>query len=99
MNEEIKLMNRIIYGAIVHGGDAGGPYCCDTDEVAPWIEEWLRLKGFEAEYMVSKHDWCFIIPVDQEDTEDYEEKMLNEIATMKPNWKALWQILYNENHK
>ena len=89
-NDEVMMMNRIVYGAIVHGGDGGGPYCCDTDEVTPWLREWLRTKGLEAEYKVSKLDWCFIIPVEQEDTEEFENKMLNKVASMKPSWQELW---------
>ena len=88
MNKEIKLINRIIIGAIYHGGDAGGPYLCDRNEVVPYVNTWLRMRGYDKKYKVSKDEWCVIIPIDKEDDEEYIDDVVGMIYDkVKPDWE------------
>lgn len=50
MNETVKLLNDLISQAILHGGDPGGPYYVNHDELrrsANNIIDHLDLKGYK----------------------------------------------------
>lgn len=38
---EIELINNIIKESVIHGGDDGGPYFCNTREIINSINNWL----------------------------------------------------------
>ena len=91
IEKEIFTINKIIQSCIVHGGDAGGAYCCDCKMVNNTVTEWLRLKNLEHDYKASKSDWCFIIPIDAEDDDKYIDKLwkkVNHDIEHPSNWES-----------
>lgn len=48
---EISLINKIIYEATIYGGDAGGPYCCNPEDLESSIKEWLLHRGLSDRYL------------------------------------------------
>ena len=47
---KIETMNRIIYAAVAHGGDAGGPYYSNLQPLVEVLEEWLDEEGLKDKY-------------------------------------------------
>ena len=52
MEKEIELINAIIANAIIHGGDWGGPYEINIENLVISINNWLREKGLWEKYHV-----------------------------------------------
>lgn len=53
---EIKLINKIIFEAIKHGGDSGGPYLINEDGLISAIDNFLDLKCMTDEYEIREVD-------------------------------------------
>ena len=56
MENEINIVNRIIFEAIRHGADPGGSYDCNEKNLLESIEEWLNFKGFQNDYIVKEQE-------------------------------------------
>ena len=54
MDEEIKIINRTIAEAVIHGADAGGSYDQNERNLIGAIDKWLQLKGLDSEYVVEE---------------------------------------------
>lgn len=52
MEKEIKIVNKIIREAIIHGADLGGSYRQNEENLVNTISEWLELKGLSDKYVV-----------------------------------------------
>ena len=52
MEKEIKIVNKIIREAIIHGSDLGGSYKQNEDNLINSVNEWLELKGLSDKYVV-----------------------------------------------
>lgn len=39
--EAIDVINKLIFESIIHGGDSGGPYCLNEENVLDAINEWI----------------------------------------------------------
>ena len=52
MEEEIRILNKIIFEAVVHGGDFGGAYCINEDNLMNSIAEWIMHKNLSGKYKV-----------------------------------------------
>lgn len=52
MEKEIKIVNKIIREAIIHGADMGGSYEQNESALVSSINKWLELKGLSDEYVV-----------------------------------------------
>ena len=48
--KEIELINKIIYEAIIHGGDSGGPYNINFEDLEKSVNNWLKFKNLTDEY-------------------------------------------------
>ena len=63
---EIKLINKIIFEAIKHGGDSGGPYLTNEDGLVSKINNLLYVECMTDEYEVREvdieDDWCGTYP-------------------------------------
>ena len=57
MEREIELINEIIANAIIHGGDWGGPYNSNIENLVIAINNWLREKGLKDSYHVVEADY------------------------------------------
>lgn len=57
MEEEIKLVNKIIAMAIIHGADCGGSYDQNEDRLNKSIHDWLVKKGWDDKYTTAKVDY------------------------------------------
>lgn len=53
---EIKLINKIIFEAIKHGGDSGGPYFTNKDGLISAINNLLNVECMTDEYEVREVD-------------------------------------------
>lgn len=53
---EIKLINKIIFEAIKHGGDSGGPYFTNEDGLISAINKLLDVECMMDEYEVREVD-------------------------------------------
>jgi hypothetical protein len=56
MSDEIKLVNRIIAEAVMHGADMGGSYDSNEQDLTEAITDWLKSKGVDNEYCVKEID-------------------------------------------
>lgn len=56
IEREIKLVNRIIKEAIVHGGDYGGPYYINELRLKSAITDWMEAKGLTEKYLIRSVD-------------------------------------------
>lgn len=56
MEEEIKIINRIIFESIRHGADSGGSYDSNGDNLIESVEEWLKLKDLQNDYIVEEQE-------------------------------------------
>ena len=56
MNEEIKIINRLIAEAVIHGADCGGSYDQNTDGLMDAITNWLVFKGIDDKYIARYED-------------------------------------------
>ena len=52
MEKEIKIVNKIIREAIVHGADLGGSYEQNEENLINSVNEWLELKRLSDKYVV-----------------------------------------------
>lgn len=52
MENEIKIINKIIAIAIEHGGDPGGPYFTEHERLYEAIYDWLKYNHLENEYCI-----------------------------------------------
>lgn len=52
MEKEIKIVNKIIREAIIHGADLGGSYEQNEESLVSSINEWLELKGLSDKYII-----------------------------------------------
>lgn len=59
VEQEIALINQIIEEAIDHGGDCGGPYHSNGDQLKEAIEKWLACKGLDDKYVVGVRELDF----------------------------------------
>ena len=57
INEEIEALNRILEAAVEHGGDPGGPYFCNEEDLEKCIMRYLIARRLDDEYIImdSKH--------------------------------------------
>lgn len=39
--ETIDVINKLIFESIIHGGDSGGPYCVNEEELLNAINKWI----------------------------------------------------------
>ena len=51
---EIKLINKIIFEAIKHGGDSGGPYFTNEDNLISSINKLLDIECIADKYEVQE---------------------------------------------
>ena len=56
MENEIKIINRIIFESIRHGADPGGSYDCNAKNLIESVEEWLKLKGLQNDYTIEEQE-------------------------------------------
>lgn len=56
MSEEIKIINRLIADAVIHGADAGGSYNQNEDGLTEAITNWLIFKGIDDKYIAKYQD-------------------------------------------
>ena len=62
VNKEIETLNEVLNAAIEHGGDAGGPYFCNKEELQESIMRYLTVRGLNDEYIVINTDhWPKIV--------------------------------------
>lgn len=52
ISEEIKIINNIVAQAIIHGGDPGGSYDINEENLVSALNDWLECKNLFSEYMV-----------------------------------------------
>lgn len=52
IEQEIALVNQLIANAIVHGGDAGGPFQVNTPGLVRAMKDWIWAKGLEETHHV-----------------------------------------------
>lgn len=62
---EIALINKIIKEAMDHGGDQGGPYWSNQEDLKSAIKEWLIYKNLNNKYYVGKvkADYVYYIQI------------------------------------
>ena len=53
---EITLINKIIFEAVKHGGDSGGPYLTNKDGLISAINELLNIKCMTDEYEIQEFE-------------------------------------------
>lgn len=53
---EIKLINKIIFEAIIHGGDSGGPYFTNEDDLISAINKLLDVECMMDKYEIREVD-------------------------------------------
>lgn len=51
--KNIDLINNIIIQAIIHGGDAGGPYCCNEKKLYNSIKQLIIQNNLEHDYEIA----------------------------------------------
>ena len=47
VHKEVDALNRLIEEAIYHGGDSGGPYLCNKDDLEKAIKNYLDVTGLD----------------------------------------------------
>ncbi len=52
-DENINIINNLIVEAVIHGGDSGGPYCCNGTKLEKIIEQFLIHNKLTSKYEVS----------------------------------------------
>ena len=64
MNEEIRkeiqLLNKIIVEATFYGGDSGGPYCCNPEDLVQYLSEYIVFRGWQ-DFCIVKKEYSYII--------------------------------------
>ena len=64
MNEEIRkeiqMLNKIITEATFYGGDAGGPYCCNSEDLIKYLIEYIVFRGW-SDFCIVKKEYEYII--------------------------------------
>ena len=58
INEEIEALNRILNAAVEHGGDSGGPYFCNEEDLKKSIMGYLISRRLEDEYIIIDTAHC-----------------------------------------
>ena len=56
MENEIKIINKIIFESIRHGADPSGSYNCNAENLIESVEEWLKLKGLQNDYTIEERE-------------------------------------------
>ena len=51
--KNINFINNIIIQAIIHGGDDGGPYCCNKKELYNSIKQLIIQNNLEHDYEIA----------------------------------------------
>lgn len=51
--KNINFINNIIIQAIIHGGDSGGPYCCNEKELYNSIKQLIIQNNLEHDYEIA----------------------------------------------
>lgn len=52
-----EWMNNIIEAAIIHGGDAGGAYCCNQEELERHIQILINWLGLQEKVIIYRDDF------------------------------------------
>ena len=52
INEEIRIINNIVVQAIIHGGDPGGSYDTNEENLVSVLNDWLECKNLFGKYVV-----------------------------------------------
>ena len=47
IEKHIEILNNLIYESVEHGGDAGGAYYSNTENVLKAINEYLKVNKYE----------------------------------------------------
>ena len=84
-NKEIILMNKIVINAIEHGGDVA-PYFENEKNLRKILTTWLNTKGLNKDFKISQSDWCFIIPIDEDDIVFPNQCFTEQDNTYYINW-------------
>ena len=53
INEEIETLNKILEAAVEHGGDSGGPYFCNEEDLEKSIMRYLIARRLDDEYIIT----------------------------------------------
>lgn len=51
--KNINFINNIIIQAIIHGGDSGGPYCCNEKKLYNSIKQLIIQNNLEHDYEIA----------------------------------------------
>ena len=80
MEDEIRLLNKIIEAAIQHGGNDGDPYFSDPETLADAMQEWLELMNYDGQYVIDDDNGEFLqfIPAETGAGEDEDEEKADE---------------------
>lgn len=69
MNEEIRkeieLINKIITEATFYGGDSGGPYCCNPEDLVKYLIEYIAFREW-SDFCIVKEEHGYIIIAEKE---------------------------------
>lgn len=78
MENHIEILNNLIREAVMHGGDAGGPYCSNTKGIKDAINKYLKFFKLDNDFIVKtkllpdKDGYCFnVIPYVKKNKIDY----------------------------
>ena len=52
IEKHIEILNNLIYESVKHGGDAGGAYYSNTENVLKAIKEYLKFFHLEDSYVI-----------------------------------------------
>lgn len=52
VEKEINIINSLIEKAIYHGGDSGGPYFSNEDDLIVTIKSWIEYKDLADKYEI-----------------------------------------------
>ena len=76
MDDEIRLLNKIIEAAIQHGGNEGEPFFTDPESLADAMQEWLEYMNFDGEYEIDDDGGEFLkfVPIEAEDGDEEDEE-------------------------
>ncbi len=87
MEREIELINEIIANAIIHGGDWGGPYEVNLENLVMAVNNWLREKGLKDSYHVVQAYYSQVLSTNykflENDAEIGEHKKTGKFPVLK----------------
>ena len=52
IEKHIEILNNLIYESVEHGGDAGGAYYSNTENILKAINEYLKFFHLEDSYVI-----------------------------------------------